>query len=64
MHHQEPYQSDCASVWFLRLERARNLNDFEAAAEAVRELKRLGVMVRFVTPPRPLVEYREVARHA
>lgn len=42
--------SDCASVWFMRLERAKNLNDFEAAAEAVRELRNLGVHVKFRRP--------------
>ncbi len=35
------------SVWFMRLERAKNLNDFEGAATAVRELRRLGVTVKF-----------------
>ena len=38
---------DSPSVWFMRLERAKNLNDFEAAAEAVRQLRRLGVTVKF-----------------
>lgn len=42
--------NECASVWFLRLERAKNLNNFEAAAEAVRELRALGVDVRFRRP--------------
>ncbi len=44
---KEPPETDCASVWFARLERAKNLNDFERAAEAVRELRRLGVVVQF-----------------
>lgn len=44
---KEPPETDCASVWFARLERAKNLNDFERAAEAVRELQRLGVSVTF-----------------
>lgn len=38
---------DCPSVWFTRLERAKNLNNFEAAAEAIRQLRRLGVTVKF-----------------
>lgn len=38
---------DCATVWFARLERAKSLNDFERAAEAVRQLRRLGVNVKF-----------------
>ena len=38
---------DCATVWFARLERAKSLNDFERAAEAVRQLRRLGVDVKF-----------------
>ena len=43
----DPPETDCAAVWFARLERAKNLNDFERAAEAVRELRRLGVDVKF-----------------
>lgn len=39
---------DCAAVWFAILERAKNRNDFELAAKAERELRRLGVDVRFV----------------
>lgn len=42
-----PLAEDCATVWFARLERAKAQNDFEAAAVAVRELRRLGVTVRF-----------------
>lgn len=42
---QDP--DDCASVWFARLERAKNLHDFERAAEAVRKLRRLGIVVTF-----------------
>lgn len=38
---------NCATVWFARLERAKNDHDFVNAAEAVRELRRLGVDVRF-----------------
>lgn len=38
------------SVWFMRLERAKNLNDFEAAADAVKQLRRLGVTVKFDHP--------------
>lgn len=44
-----PNPDDCPSVWFARLERAKNLHDFERAAEAVRELKRLGIIVKFDT---------------
>lgn len=33
--------------WFVMLEQARKADDFESAAQAVRELKRLGVTVRF-----------------
>ena len=39
--------SDCATAWFAVLERAREDNDFERAAEAVRQLRRLGVAVKF-----------------
>ena len=56
----EPPETDCASVWFARLERAKNLNDFERAAEAVRELRRLGVDVKFA-PANDAS--REAARH-
>lgn len=45
---------DCATVWFARLERAKRDNDFELAAEAIRQLRRLGVEVRFRTPTRPV----------
>jgi hypothetical protein len=34
-------------AWFCVLERERERNNFERAAEAVRELKRLGVTVKF-----------------
>jgi hypothetical protein len=40
-HREEP------TYWFARLEIAREANDFEAAAEAVRELRRLGVNVTY-----------------
>ena len=39
---------DCASVWFAILERAHNLSDHEQAADAIRELRRLGWEVRFM----------------
>jgi len=52
---------DCATVWFARLERAKDDHNFERAAEAVRELKRLGVDVKF-TPDTPA--RREAAHHA
>ena len=38
---------DCAAVWFAILERAKNLNDFDRAAEAQRKLRELGVIVAF-----------------
>ena len=37
----------CASVWFLRLERARNLGDTDRAREYERRLSELGVIVEF-----------------
>lgn len=37
----------CPTAWFAKLERAKETLDFEAAAEAVRELRRLGVYVEF-----------------
>lgn len=39
--------ANTATAWFAVLECARNANDFERAATAVRELRRLGVEVRF-----------------
>jgi hypothetical protein len=36
--------------WFAVLETARERNDFEQAAEAVRQLRRLGVTVRYGRP--------------
>jgi 5,10-methylenetetrahydrofolate reductase len=38
-------------AWFVMLERARTTGDFERAAQAVRELKRLGVTVTFGRQP-------------
>lgn len=38
---------DCPTAWFSVLERARLEHDYERAAEAIRELRRLGVSVRF-----------------
>jgi hypothetical protein len=34
-------------AWFVMLERARTTGDFDREAEAIRELKRLGVTVTF-----------------
>jgi len=39
------------TFWFVRLENARECQDHEKAAHAIRELRRLGVNVRF--SPRP-----------
>jgi predicted signal transduction protein with EAL and GGDEF domain len=38
---------DCPTAWFAVLERARLDDDFERASEAVRQLRRLGVRVKF-----------------
>lgn len=43
---------DSPSYWFCVLEIARERNDYERAALAVRELRRLGVTIRFATPKR------------
>ena len=43
----DPDPRDCATAWFAVLERARLDNDFARAADAVRELRRLGVQVKF-----------------
>ena len=42
-----PESIDSPTAWFAVLEAARLRNDFEAAAEAIRQLRRLGVTVRF-----------------
>ncbi len=39
--------AESPTAWFAVLDCARNKQDFELAAKAVRELKRLGVTVRF-----------------
>jgi hypothetical protein len=38
---------DCATAWFAVLERALDEGDVQRAAQAERELQRLGVDVRF-----------------
>ena len=38
---------DSTVFWFVRLEKAREHQNHEQAAEAIRELRRLGVNVRF-----------------
>ncbi len=38
---------DNPTFWFVRLENAREREDHEAAAEAIRELRRLGVSISF-----------------
>ena len=43
----QPAAENCATVWFARLERAKNDHDFVKAAKAVCELRRLGVNVKF-----------------
>lgn len=40
----------CPAAWFAVLEHARLHGDFERAARAKRELRRLGVIVDFVPP--------------
>lgn len=44
--------SKCASVWFMRLELAKQSNDFAAAAEAQQRLKELGITVRYKRQPK------------
>ena len=39
--------SDSATAWLLELELSRSRGNFERAALALRELERLGVVVRF-----------------
>ncbi len=47
-HQSKPSPAiDSATAWFAVLEAAKLRNDFERAAEAIRQLRRLGVTVRF-----------------
>ncbi len=39
--------NQCASIWFLRLERAREQGDHTAEKEARQRLKEMGVNVQF-----------------
>ncbi len=41
---------DSPAAWFAVLERARRIDDYELAARANRQLKRLGVIVKFRRP--------------
>jgi hypothetical protein len=45
---QDPANSPVA--WFVQLEIAREASDFQQAAHAIQELKRLGVIVKFSKP--------------
>lgn len=44
---QDRDPQNCPTAWFAVLERAREEGDYERAAQAERELRRLGVAVRF-----------------
>lgn len=44
---KQKQETDSPTVWFAVLERARLTNDFDLAARAQSELKRLGVVVRY-----------------
>lgn len=44
-------ESDCPSVWFMILERAKHAHNFELAAEAQRKLEALGVRVEYLERP-------------
>ena len=39
--------TECPTAWFAVLERARADNDFQRAAEAQKQLERLGVKVKY-----------------
>jgi hypothetical protein len=51
---------DDPTVWMLLLERGRQTGDFELAAQAKRELERLGVIVTY-RRPREVEQQREHA---
>jgi hypothetical protein len=55
----KPATIDWPLWWFVRLERAVELGDHEAAAEAQRELERLGIQVRYGRPRRPVKDHGE-----
>jgi hypothetical protein len=57
--HVRDRAEDSPTAWFVVLEHARNASDFERAAQALRELRRLGVFVRF-TP----AGQKDEAQHA
>jgi uncharacterized protein YPO0396 len=38
---------DSPTFWFVRLENARQRQDHESAAQAIKELRRLGVIIQF-----------------
>jgi hypothetical protein len=48
----DPPVTDSPVYWFVKLERAVQEGDFEAAANAQRELTRLGVRVNYGRPDR------------
>lgn len=52
--HEERLVTDGTVYWFVKLECAVEDGDFAAAAEAQRELKRLGVIVRHLRPASPI----------
>lgn len=41
---------DCPTAWFSLLEKAKETHNFERAAEAERQLARLGVRVKYTRP--------------
>jgi hypothetical protein len=53
-----PPTRDWPLWWFARLETAIRRDDRRAAKEALRNLGRLGVEIRFTLPPRPDKEDR------
>lgn len=44
--------AESPTAWFAVLDRARKTNEFELAAQALRELMRLGVTVKFHRRPK------------
>jgi hypothetical protein len=54
-----PPVTDTPIYWFVKLEHAVEESDFEAAAQAQRELSRLGVQVKHIR--RPAIRRRVVS---
>lgn len=53
--------ADSPVGWFVALERARERNDIERAADAIKQLRRHGIKVEYLSPS---ARAREAVTHA